>query len=266
MAWPSTVNFAELHGFPQSRWQLGVFTATRKLICPWSDRVQLLMDIGGSWDGLSYPYPEGPVDGNGYSTAFAYSATSLPFPAEERQDEALSASQQQSLAEYDKAVITLLYSNRLMQYDHGSDTFYTEKFAPVALHEAIDNRELHWVNGNGPLVKPAPGIIHYGWEYTLTLHWQTDFPPNVGSLIGSVNENPVFTYSGPSYAAETLMYKPPTVEHSATVGALDKWEVTYRWTYHPWGWNEFWRVETNDFEPIFTANGNRYIQYPLRAW
>ena len=266
MGWPSTITFAEMHGYPVSHWQLGEFTATRKLICDWSDRVQLLLDIGGSWEGLSYPYPDGPVDGAARSTAFAYSVTTAALPAEEREDTALSATKQQSLAEYDKAVLTVLYSNRGMQYDSGSGNYYTEKFAPVALHESIDNTKLHWVNGSGPMVKPAMGKIFYGWEYTLILHWQTGFPINVGTLIGSTNQNALVTYSGPSYAAETLLYTPPTVEHSATMGSLDKWVVTYRYTYHPWGWNKFWRVETEAFESIFRADGTRYIQYPLAVW
>ncbi len=266
MPWPSQVNFAEMHGYPQSRWQLGEFTATRKVICDWSDRVQLLLDIGGSWEGLSYPYPEGPVDGAARSTAFAFSVTCAPLLAEQRQDDALTAAAGQSVAEYDKAVLTLLYSNRGIQWDHSLQRWYTERLTIYAENESVDNEQLHWVNEDGP----TPGLTipktFYGWEYTLILHGLIVVPVSVLALVGCTNANAVAMANGLIFAPETLLFKPPELEHSAGSGTLDKWELRYKYLYKPTGWNKYWRAELLDYYPLYVASGAQYIQYPVVAF
>lgn len=265
MAWPSQVNFAEMHGYPQSRWQLGEFTATRKVICDWSDRVQLLLDIGGSWEGLSYPYPEGPVDGDGNSTAFAFSVTTAPLPAEQRQDDALTAIAQQSVAEYDKAVLTLLYSNRGIQWSNSRKLFITETLNPFTIHDTVPRDKLFWADGDQ--VDMLPGKIFYGLEYTLTLHFAVAVPASLLNLVGCCNSNTIQIGMGLAFAPQTLLFEPPAVKRSSGMGISEAWEIRFTYKYKPDGWNKFWRPETGQSEFTYLADGvTQYVQYPLAVF
>jgi len=261
-----SVDFGEMHGYPKSRWVRGEFRATRRLICDWGDRVTLLNELNTNL-GSRYPYREGPIYEVAplwYSMAFAYAVEIDPFPAKETEDGTLSTETGQSTAQYDQAVLTVHYSSSGPNWSTNRGTFITERLEPYTKHGMAAKTHLKWTDDK-PLERDLPWSWH-SWEYVLTFHRLTGPPSGSLALIGTTNNNVVGSLIG-NFAIGTLLYKPPTILRTAEWGGIEKWQATYRFPIHPYGWNKHWRPNTADFENVYkTSDGLQYLQYPLAAF
>ncbi len=262
-----SVDFGEMHGYPKSRWVRGEFRATRKLICAWGDRVTLLQELNTNL-GSRYPYREGPIysptgSSAWFSLAFAYAVEIDPFLAKEWEDGDLTTETGQSTAKYDHAVLTVHYSSQGPTWNTSRNAFITERLEPYTTHNMVAKTHFKWTDGTA-LEDNLPRSWH-SWEYVLTFHRLSSVPATPMALIGTTNSNTVGSLIG-NFPPQTLLYEPPEIIRTATWGGAEKWQATYRFPIHPFGWNKHWRPKTAQFEDVKKADGTQYLQYPLAAF
>ena len=243
------VGYVEIQGSPVETWTLEGFQATRTLMCDWADRKTLVGELAG----LTYPL----IANTG---SIALQLGSVPFEAENK-----GAG---SVAAYEKALVTV-------EYGPSEGTVYSESLEPTAEFLTEDYNRFQWgPNVGGDPSTPleeneAPGRLIRGFDYVLTRHNLVIVPTAVIDLIGHVNSATVTPLMGIfasggwgipsiSFAAETLLFQPPTITRTTTIAGVEGATCVYRLTYKPnWeagvalGWNYFWRAETQKYEAIY---------------
>jgi hypothetical protein len=145
---------------------------------------------------------------------------------------------------------------------------------------SIDGTNLRWTNNAGDAVQEGdyPSKLFVGFDYVINKENLAEVPNTILTLIGKVNVAAVSpTSEGLNhlvFAAQTLLYQPPSINRSFDENGDAVWDVSYRLTYKPnidkggtkRGWNYFFRAksgvgEEGDFEPLYNAGGDQYIPY-----
>lgn len=250
-----TVDFYELSGYPRGVWQEGEFVGTRKLRCAWTDRAQLIEELSQTAN-LSWPYDNGPSD--------ALARYAADFPVGKQGVDPGDA----SLATYEEAEVIVKYYTKGPQLIGGA-TLISERLQPYAIAERFAAGPLRWgSNAGDPLLeRESPPFLMYGLEYICRYHGLLGVPGWVLARVGTCNSNIVGTYIlGLSFAAETLLYLPPTVEDTVSMARLTTFDVTVRYKYHPAGWNKLRRQTTGEYLDVYVAGGDRLIRYPLMVY
>jgi len=242
----TTVETEELAGSPQENWDENGLTATVQLQCAWAERTT----VAAETVGLNQLYPRIPT-----SKARAKSSACVPFGA---------CSQAASGAVgYEHAMVTVQYVAK--DAPEGEDLI-SESLEPTAEFQTLDYRGFCWSSGSGtPLEKDeAPGRLVRGLDYVHTRHRMTSVSPAVLSLVGYVNAGAMYAPTlGLSFAAQTLLYNPPSLSKKYTTTGSDFTVGTFRFTFKPNGWNTFWRQATQAYEAMYVKGGGVYYNFPL---
>ncbi|MHC4611071.1 MAG: hypothetical protein ACYS7M_12070 [Planctomycetota bacterium] len=266
MAYNFRVDFQEMHGFPRSKWNRGDFKAVRKLKVAWDDRVTLMEDLNTE-EGRYYPYPDGPWymdEGNVIPLAYAKVCSCDPLKAQQRSDDDLAAFTLQPVAEYDFAILTVEYTNEIEYWGSGGARI-EETLRPLTTYATVPKTGLRWTSTTGTALEQGIDRIFFGSEYVLDIQNLLSPPVSTG-LEGTVNNAVVTSYTlNRSFAAQTLLYRPPTIRRSAAWAQLERWHVRYSLAYNPWGWNTWWNPTNGAFESVYTSEG-QYVQYPLASF
>lgn len=257
-----SVTYSEMQGSPtEGLTRAGIKTATRKLECAWTDRWTLMAELLDE----EYENESGTLMKN-------TSNTCAPIPA--------ANTGATTVAAYEKAIITASYSilSVTLEEDEAGEE-KSERIEPVAEFLTIGVTNLKWTGAAGRAVEAdeAPGKLFVGFDYVFTKTFQDDLPASVLDLIGTVNAGAVHPTSAGmetwTFAAETLLYQPPTIQRTInSIGELT-WTVQYRFTYKPnWdganarGWNYYWnqkRAASAGFDLLWDVdNAAQYKQYP----
>ena len=235
------------------------FTASRRLVCAWDDRLSLANGLM-SWPGQLYPYWEGSgarVDGIGVE----------PLPGSKVSQNGVG------LATYEKAVVTVRYTagGRDSPRSSGSGRLslsrnrvrFRESIEPIIDMVLMDEEPFVWnaLRAAAPepvLPNEAPSLLSVGWEYTFEVLNANTFPTIATAITGHVNNSLIFPklLAGRiGFAAETLLYRGPFVTRSTEVGGIDNagslvrnegnvLQIAHKFTYKPQGWNRFFRSVT----------------------
>lgn len=247
-----TVEHSEDQGSPVESWggELG-FSAIRTLRCSYSDRHTLagqLLDDDFGRGALYDPRPS--------TMARVLTVGIKPFAAKQEGSG--------RIASYDTALLTVPYG-----FNQGEDAdLISESLEPTAEFLTLNFKEFQWdteVKDKDKTLKEAeaPGRLVKGMDYVLTKYQQTGIPASVLTLPGSCNDAPITAETlGLTFDTETLLFNPPTLSRTINTSGNFFWTITYRFTFHPPGWNTFWRAKNHGYEPIYRTGIGEYINYP----
>lgn len=244
------VTKSELPGSPKEAWTRTGFQATRQFECAWAERENLKKELLGS--------VYAPLDDTG---SICTKVGSVPFQAEISEAPA-------GVAAYEKALVTGEWT--VQQGETVGENQVSESIEPNAEFLTVSHRGLTWGDGGDPLAKEeAPGRLYYGLDYVRTRFGITPVPATVLTFIGHVNKeaggiSPLTVgLSGWTFAQETLLFMPPTIVRVVDKDGNLLWDITYRFSYKPNGWNTYWRKKTEAWEKIWnTATDGNFEGYP----
>jgi hypothetical protein len=262
----TTVAYEELAGSPRERLTESGFHATRLLKCAWADRIELCSQLLGSVQAaagravhvLPARYPHMP-------RARAVAAAAEPFDTL-----VTAAAGDPQTADYQCARVTVHYATQSFDtepQEQAAEPFVTETLQPTAEFITLAALDLFWSNppGSGGMAlddHEAPGKLIRGLDWGYTRHFAPRVPPAAFELIGRVNADVVVSRTlGHSFDPGTLLYNPPAIRRVTTGAAAVAWELAYRFSFRPQGWNRAWRTATAAFEPLYT-HGGPYAIYP----
>jgi hypothetical protein len=257
---PVTVAFTEMEGSPKETWTNEGFKATMRLLCAWSERNTLAVEVlrygGKAYDRLSF------------TGARARSVTIEPFPAQVSQAEVVGFTQ------YEAAVVTIEFDTKGPE----DDDMVTESWEPTVEFLTLPKEGFFWADSDtaGAVGTPAtdaeaPGKIIYGGEYKITYGQLMAIPTQAYTLSGYVNKYDFTPYSignGKVFGAETLLFLPPVIERVWTMEQAKAWKMSYHFSWRQSGWNKFWRSKTGAWEPIrrmanIASPGSGYTPYSV---
>jgi hypothetical protein len=234
-----SVSYEEMQDSPQEGWdQEGGFTATRTLMCEYDDRHTLAAELMGTL------YEQRPA-----FLARAYNIGIKPFGAK------MTAPPGNSVALYEKAL--LVVQHKFMDQD--PEDMVSESIEPNAEFMTLDHQNFRWTNANGALLEEAeaPGRLVKSLDYIYTRHQVPILPPNLLDFVGKVNDRAIAALVlNQTFAAETLLFTPPTPSRKITTEQVEAWTVPMRFSYQPAGWNKFWRNATQSYEEIWSVEAN----------
>lgn len=231
-------------------------TASVQLRFPSAEVADALEDLLG----LNNPWPyttESPVD--------LYAVTASVKP------EAHKATQDGEGMTYPFSVVTVNYSSLNVTGEVGAITLYDEQLAPTAEFVTLDPTDFQWSASPGvdPLTDAeAPGKLIIGLDYILTMYNIATIPAHVLTHPGKVNSGSVSSTSlGLSFAAETLLYNPPVVSRTVSIGGSNRYTIQYRFSYRAQTWNQYWRSKTGAFAQVKKkADGSDYDSYATASF
>lgn len=224
---------------------LGQFTATRWVRCAYADRHDVVAELGAS-GGELWPYGttvsarlvgarawgcgRGTVDGDG-------------------------------LSQYDSALIQLFYST-LGPYVV-TPFILMEELTPWRDGMMIDAPAMGLTWDGGDQIQETLPTEVVGCIYELTLIRLSAPPATVATYLNYCNSAGVTMYTcAITFAAQTLLHTGPFVKRVVELGILPKWNVLYRWVYHPGTWNKKWRADTATWTTVKTSGGTPIVFHP----
>lgn len=258
MALNTTGLEGELPGYPIGDWTEGQFVGQSKLVITWSTVATLLADLSTSPTN-QFPYSFGPT------SALARRARVEPLGGRyAAQNNALSSVE----ASYEKAVVTVWYSTKGPRYN-GSD-LYEEWFEPSGKVERVDTSLLEWYNDGTSLKAEVPHLLRPFPSVDYCQKWfrLASIPAWAFGRIGYINSNSVTApVSGVAFAAKTLLYKPPEIRISVTLGKVSSYDLICRYGYDPNGWDKVWRPSAAAYQTVRIAGGGAvYSNFPTAAF
>lgn len=252
----------------------GRFRATRVIECLWSDRLHLAQELYGSTTlagngtGIDvilpaeYPHRAG---------VFVKQAPTIEgWPADDcDHDHSGTGWGTSPVADYQYARITVEYETPLFGTTPGTGPRVEEDIEGDAEFLTLPSEGLYWdSNGQGNPLKPseAPGKLIRNIDWIYHVSGLPVLPLATLTLIGNCNQQAVHSnIFGFNFPAETLLYSPPSLKRYFYVGNQSSaWDVVYRFTFKPTGWNKFYRSAVQPVpQDIFLGTGVRYIVFPL---
>lgn len=256
-----TVDYDELDGSPEESGTWHQFQAVRRLKCAYVDR-HALMTEALLLPGDLYPYKmntlarckQASAIGRGKYAGYLGGGTT---------------------PNYEYAEITLAYATPEYgdpeQPGGPGTTVISETLEPTAEFQQLKYQDFAWGSVSGPDLHPeeAPGLLLNGLEYVYKRHHATTIPPAALSFVGCVNAATVNAtlLAGLSFAPETLLFNPPSIERVHTSAGAGAFTLVYRFTFKPAGWNTYFRADKTPFagfDQIYRKlTGDVYRSYPL---
>lgn len=255
-------DYNEEAGWPKGVWSKGEFIGIRRLICDWDDRFALIEWLD-RYPNSIYPYADGPFDAIARHVAIEGMGEQGNVTQYYGDDDPANRTGSVVLATYPKARVTVKYSTEGPRYV--GRTLTSEWLLPDTTTMPLNPAIFRWNNNTGKVLDEGERPVHirYGFQYVIRFHKLWAVPTWVLGRMGTCNSNVVGgNLLGLTFAAERLLYQPPTIRTGLTVGAVPTYDVTIHYKYHPAGWNKFWRQSTATYEDIYLAGGAQYIQYP----
>lgn len=213
------------------------FTATRKLICDWGNRISLSTEILGE----GYPH----VGGTG---SIALTASINPIEAKLTGEGGEGAVEATVI--HEKALVTVTYG-REDQGKEPREGNYFEDFVPTGEFLTVDYRALYWNTNvdDNLLVQITDGAslgkLFFAGDYILKRFGLSKYPTGKLALIGKINSGTFATQTTymsdmATFAIGTLLFQPPTMEYELQPDYTYKINATYRMNYKPNTHNKFW--------------------------
>lgn len=234
----SAIDCAEEHASVNETYELETgLSATVTLRCAWADRFLLMEDIMGR----VWPHASG---------AWANKASSVP-------DKSNYVEVGQS-ADYVHALVTVNYGTKVKD-------LFSESLEPTAEFVTGDHKGFRWsaVNGDPLLEGEAPGYLRKGLNLVRTLYQLAAIPASTLTCVGKSNSAAyVSGMLGLTFAAQTLLFQPPTMNRTFKTTGTEGWTLQTKFAYKPETWNKFFRSKTNSWETIVNVDGTTYIPYP----
>ena len=141
----------------------------------------------------------------------------------------------------------------------------SESFEPSVEFLTLDPKFFAWGAANGSKLEPeeAPGMQQFGAVLVRTLYDVDVVPTKAVTNMGKVNDG---NYSsqllGVSFAPETLLYLPPSMNRTIRSDGANAWTLTLRFSYKHTEWNKFWRVSAQAWQSLYVKGGGIYRNYP----
>lgn len=245
MSFYSIVDCAEEHGSQRNNAALDSGTDCGvTLRCAWASRYDLIDDLISNrreWPHGSFSEPPQ-----------AYSCSCVPVPGAY-----LTVGQ---TIEYEQALVTVNYSSQIKD-------LISESLEPTVEAQILDYKRFRWGAQDGdPLLEAeAPGRLVRGLTIARTLY---EVP---GPLPDILFDGPGFTNDvtytsallGKAFAAETLLFTPPTMNRVIKSSGTSAWTVALKFMYKKETWNKFWRAASGEYEEIFDIeSGTAYKNNP----
>lgn len=215
----------------------GVGTASVTLRCPWSLREAVVEDILAN----RRPWAKSTA------TNAPLATTASVVPAEHCEGTLVVG---QSI-EYAEALITVGYST-----DAEAD-LVAETFEPNIEFITQDFRKFRWGSPKGDPLEDgeAPGLKIIGAKLVRTLY--NVEPPLPISLLDEQGNCNGAAYTSPilglTFPVETLLYGSPSLSTTITTSGVKGWNITMPFTYKRYGWNRYWRGDTEAWEFMYLA-------------
>jgi len=256
-----TVPYEELscpQASPREDIRAASMEATRYLQCDWADRLVLARDLLGytqrSGEMVIHHRPHVYPHHSALSAEVAaVSPAGAPAPAG-------------GAMAWAKARLRVTYRPPAFGSagDDPARALVSESIEPAAEFLTVPAEDLYWdAAQEEPLGDDyeLPKLVRMA-EWVYTRHRMPYIPAGTWSLIGRVNASAVTSARlNASFAAETLLYQPPQLYRRTTSDGTDGWDITYRFTYRPDGWNKFYRPGETDPQPIYDAAGTVFKPY-----
>lgn len=245
-----TVVYAEDYGSPESEWTEGIFKATRRLRCDWSDRVTFLTELSSG----TYPYNEG----------LGAPCVSLHCVGEGDLGGTAGA------VTYPKALVTARYATHAPVLL--GDYYTTEWNEPYAETIPVPHGLLRWDSTAGASLFPGeqPNVYKFGEVFCQKYHGVSSTAagtlfPILEARKNKINPSPVtFSILGRTCAAGTLLFQPAVISATARPGILTAYDVLCRYRYEPNGWNKFFRSSSGAWEVAYVEGVGAFA--PYGAW
>ena len=120
-----------------------------------------------------------------------------------------------------------------------------ESLTPSVRFLTVGGSDLFWDRSGADgvdLADDLPGLAIRSLDYAVTIPEMPTLPSAVLDLVGTVNAAAwSSTRLGLTFAAETLMYQPPSLKRTVTAFGVGAWKAEFRFAYNPFGWNTFYR-------------------------
>lgn len=161
------------------------------------------------------------------------------------------------------ALVTVHYSSK-------NQDIITESLEPSNEFVQLDYRMFRWNSGFGDHLseEEAPGRLVRIVNIVRTEMYISGLNPLITSLMGSVNDAPVTSslLFGLSFAKETLLLAPPTVNRKISGFGVQQYDQVLKWAYNPVGWNTYYRAKTGNYEKIYIrGSSDPYNSYPIMS-
>lgn len=246
---------SEMKGSPTENWSYSQFTAIRRLKVAWGSRFALMEELL-TFPGEDYPH-------HTESRIHCRSVTCAPFAKETGAGSGIS--------EYEHAIVTANYASP--KTGDPDDTEISQHLEPTSEFRTLSPQGFKWGDQDGSdlLDDEAPGQQMHGMVYVLTRHNALRIPSAALALVGTTNlENIHANFLDMTFAAQTLLFKPPSIDMTTTIAGQKSFRITYRFLIRPQNWNMVWRKTTQQWEALVVrqADGSydRYYNFPPAIW
>lgn len=181
----------------------------------------------------------------------------------------------EELKTYEQIAFTCTYEVQELNYEAGSLTeVATESLQPSVEFQKLDHRLFRWGSASGQPIKETetPGVQRPEMILTRSVKGASTVPADLINLMGHVNSAPYSSLQlGLTFAAETLLLLPPSLDRSISVSGLgifatDGWNYSSSLAYNPNGWNRYWNSRNSAFEQLYVAGGSAYDSYPVSSF
>jgi hypothetical protein len=250
-------DFEELEGSPIETWDTnrgGGVSATRRFLCAWNDRYEVLRAFLASGGAVYSHHPLA-------SQVRALSGSVQPFTRAKMVDSGVAGR-----AAYNSAEVAIQYG--VSKLDASGDLF-SESIEPVVEMETLDHTKFRWKTGDAAKAKllpnEAPARPRSSIDYVLTRYQMTSVPSYAFDYLNNVNAAPVVASAwGYTFPAGTLLFGEPDISRRVNLDLnAFGFDVSYRMTYNPNGWNRFFRPDIGDYdEMVNRETGEVYKPFP----
>ncbi len=258
-----SVSFEELAGSPTVSRDMYTMVITRRLKCLWEDVDLLCRELLGQGATLTAPHV--------FPTAQYCVCTSAdyePFGKCIGQRHYGGSTPTYKEADYEHAIITAGYEVPDF-YITSTNLYIEEWFESSAEFLTLPDLELYWAaDKTEPLdTTEGPGILVPTLEWHLIYHHVWELPTSILDAVGQVQNTEIISYvTGRTFAANTLLYNPPTFRPQVRGDGLPVWEIEYRLTHRATEWNKFYKRADETPRSIYDGDGTRIKPYTEADW
>lgn len=238
------------------------FTATRILVCDWEDRLTLAKELRG------YTEHSGDTIINHESHRYPHNEQLIAMSVSIAGMGVVSSPASLMVAEWTKGVLTVQYAVPEWsgsEDNEGPTTLVSESIEPAAEFLTVSGKKLYWDASQADLIgedEEIPYLIRMA-EWVFTMHRMPYVPSGSWTLIGHCNSSGVASKSlNFTFPAETLQFKAPRLSREITTDGYGAWQIEYRMTYNPQGWNKRFNPKTAAWATVYDSDGDELVFHP----
>lgn len=259
------VTFEEQNGSPKERRDHTSFHATRTGLILWSMRNDFITEHMGT----QYPF----------NLNYYAPVRSIHFEPWGK----MLPSVDTSVAVYEKAKAIIQYGTPTIDEQLQQDPI-TERIEPFTKYITLDHKNFQWGAGKSqPVVdkQEAPTRLIKGLNYTKTFLAVTQLHEHLLAYVDSVNSVDISPtsvgFENLLFQAGTLLFNAPTITRTVDRFGQVAIQVNYKFTHlpnwnvadptappedpEPFGWNGYYRAETQKFERIYKSGEEDVDKY-----